>query len=64
MKTNSNQPIIALDRETLASLCAEVKETLALNPGMKKDNQHFGPADLWNIQRQGRKRTQRRNLHF
>lgn len=59
MKKQSTSLFSTMSKEQIENLTAIVSETLATGynlPPAKK----FTTADLWNIQRQGKTRTQRR----
>jgi hypothetical protein len=60
MKTQTNSGIFtSMSKTQVTNLTTVVDETLAMNLA----TQHcktFSAADLWNIQRHGRNRTQRR----
>ena len=58
MKATSNK-FAVLELTTLEELTKEVKETLA-PAAMLHQHKVFSVADLWNIQRQAKQRTQRR----
>ena len=63
MKQESNNSKVYLDQEELNMLVKEVKETVAADINIKKENVNkniFSAAELWNIQRM-KKRTQRRS---
>jgi hypothetical protein len=63
MKQESSNSKVYLDQEELNTLIREVKETVAADINLEKEDKHkhiFSAADLWRIQRlQGR--TQRRS---
>lgn len=59
MKKNSNTLFATISSEMVENLTTIVKETLA-NGFTAAKNKNFTAADLWNIQRQGKSRTQRR----
>ena len=62
MKTNTITKA-RVDERLLHEIKQEVKETLALDVELEqKNNSTFCVADLWNIHRQKRQRTQRRFL--
>ena len=63
MKQESNNSKVYLDQEELNTLVKEVKETVAADINIKKENVNkniFSAAELWNIQRM-KKKTQRRS---
>ncbi len=54
MKQELNDSRVYLDQEELNTLVREVKETVAANINLEKENENkniFSAADLWNIQR-------------
>ena len=54
MKQELNNSKVYLDQDELDSLVREVKETVAADINVKKENENkniFSAADLWNIQR-------------
>ena len=59
MKTQTNSLFTPVSAAVLVQLSAEVKETLAMdfNQPLTKI---FSAADMWNIERRKRTRTQRR----
>ncbi|MEP7143555.1 MAG: hypothetical protein ABI707_11825 [Ferruginibacter sp.] len=59
MKKQSTGLFIQMSAQQLENLTSEVKETLAIGFDQHK-SKIFTAADLWNIQRQGKSRTQRR----
>ncbi|MEO6548233.1 MAG: hypothetical protein ABIN94_09545 [Ferruginibacter sp.] len=59
MKTQSNSSTTQISAEKMQTLTTIVTETLAIGFSGAK-HKIFTSADLWNIQRQGRSRTQRR----
>jgi hypothetical protein len=63
MKQELNNSKVYLDKEELDTLVREVKETVAADINVKKENENkniFSAADLWNIHRM-RTRNQRRS---
>lgn len=63
MKQELNGSKVYLDQEEIDRLTKEVKETVAANINIEKENVNkniFSAADLWNIQRM-QTRTQRRS---
>jgi len=63
MKQELNNSKVYLDQDELDSLVREVKETVAADINVKKENENkniFSAADLWNIHRM-RTRNQRRS---
>ena len=58
MKKQSNNIFTAISKENVQNLTSIVKETLAA--GFNMPSKTFTAAQLWNIQRQGKSRTQRR----
>ena len=58
MRTQSNHLFTSIDKVDLVNLIPTVNETVSLDPGHK----NFTAAELWNIQRQGKGRIQRRYL--
>ena len=63
MKQELNNSKVYLDKEELDTLVREVKETVAADIDVKKENENkniFSAADLWNIHRM-RTRNQRRS---
>ncbi len=58
MKTQNTNLLTELDRTEINNLTKQVKETVATNVATHKPV--FSAADLWNIQRTNRPRTQRR----
>jgi hypothetical protein len=59
MKTTTNKLDVTISRQELEAITKEVKETLAFE--YCKQNKNFGSVDLWNIQRQRKSSTPRRN---
>ncbi|MEO5892398.1 MAG: hypothetical protein ABIQ31_19270 [Ferruginibacter sp.] len=59
MKKQSNNLFAAISTQMVENLTTVVKETLATGFNQPK-GKIFTAADLWNIQRQNRSRTQRR----
>lgn len=59
MKKNSTNLFATISTEMVENLTTIVKETLATGFNQSK-SKTFTAADLWNIQRQGKSRTQRR----
>ena len=59
MKKNSNTLFATISSTVVENLTTIVKETLANGFNAPK-SKTFTSADLWNIQRQGKSRTQRR----
>jgi hypothetical protein len=59
MKKQSTTSFIKMSTEHLGNLTNIVNETLATGFNQPK-SKIFTAADLWNIQRQGKSRTQRR----
>jgi hypothetical protein len=59
MKRQSNNLFALISTEQVKNLTSVVKETLAIDFNYSK-NKTFTAADLWNIQRQGKSRIQRR----
>ena len=63
MKQDLNNSKVYLDQDELNALVSEVRETVAADINLEKENQTkniFSAADLWNIQRM-HTRTQRRS---
>ncbi|MEP6684915.1 MAG: hypothetical protein ABJA35_16700 [Parafilimonas sp.] len=63
MKQELNNSKVYLDKEELNTLVREVKETVAADINVEKENENkniFSAADLWNIHRM-RTRNQRRS---
>jgi len=63
MKQELNNSKVYLDQEELNTLVREVKETVAADINLKKENENkniFSAADLWNIHRM-KTRNQRRS---
>jgi hypothetical protein len=63
MKQETNNSKVYLDQEELNTLVREVKETVAADINLEKENTNkniFSAADLWRIQRMQRS-TQRRS---
>jgi hypothetical protein len=63
MKQELNNSKVYLDQEELNTLVREVKETVAAEINLKKENENkniFSAADLWNIHRM-KTRNQRRS---
>jgi len=63
MKEESNNSKVYLDKEELNTLVKEVKETVATNINVGKENKDkniFSVAELWNIHRM-KTRNQRRS---
>jgi hypothetical protein len=61
MKKSSNSLINELSFSQIENLTRVTKETIAFD--LLQSSQHiFTPADLWNIQRNAKPRTQRRFL--
>ncbi|MBC7890261.1 MAG: hypothetical protein H7Z13_20490 [Ferruginibacter sp.] len=59
MKKQSNNLFTTISKQQVEKLTSVVKETLAM--GFNQPNiKIFTTADLWNIQRQGKTRIQRR----
>jgi hypothetical protein len=58
MKTTTNRLKVTISRKELEVMTGEVKETLALDYNRHKS---FTSIDLWNIQRQRKQTTVRRN---
>lgn len=61
MKKLSNILFVELSKEERMNLLKEVKETIAFAL-VEPRKRIFTAADLWNIQRQGKARVQRRYL--
>ena len=61
MKKQSNNLFTTISTEMVKNLTTVVEETLATGYNQSK-TKIFTAADLWNIQRQGKSRTQRRSL--
>jgi hypothetical protein len=59
MKKQSTGLFIQMSTQQLENLTSVVKETLAIG-FCQPNNKKFTAAELWNIQRQGRSRIQRR----
>jgi hypothetical protein len=63
MKQELNNSKVYLDQEELNTLVREVKETVAANINLTKENKNkniFSAADLWNIHKM-KTRNQRRS---
>lgn len=61
----NNNSKVYLDQEELNTLVSEVKETVAADINLEKDNEIrniFSAADLWNIQRTKMKIQRRSTL--
>lgn len=58
MQTNSSL-FTSISKTQVKNLIAEVKETIAMDFATP-NNKTFSTADMWNIQRHGKSRTQRR----
>jgi hypothetical protein len=58
MRKQSNQLFTSIDHVDLVNLTPTVNETLLIDAGHK----NFTAAELWNIQRHGKSRIQRRYL--
>ena len=58
MKTQNTNLLTELNKTEISKLTQEVKETVAMDA--KNHTTVFSAADLWNIQRTTRPRTQRR----
>ena len=59
MKKSANSLFASLSNSSIAQLTNEVKETLAFDLPFQIRHE-FAAADLWNLQRQAKSRTQRR----
>ena len=59
MKKSINSLFASLSKSSIAQLTNEVKETLALDLPFQIRHQ-FTAADLWDLQRRAKQRTQRR----
>lgn len=65
MKQELDNSRVYLDQEELNVLVNEVRETVAANINLEKENQNktiFSAADLWNIQRMKTKIQRRSTL--
>ncbi len=64
MKSNVMPSIVRIDKESLKSLMAETKETLAqeFNLQQSATNKKFGIVDLWNCQKSVRTAASRRSF--
>ena len=65
MKQELNNSKVYLDQEELDMLVREVKETVAVEIDLKKENENkniFSAADLWNIHRMKTRNTRRSRL--
>ncbi|MEP6465785.1 MAG: hypothetical protein ABJB05_05750 [Parafilimonas sp.] len=65
MKQELNNSKVYLDKEELNTLVSEVKETVAANIDLQKENENkniFSAADLWNIHRMKTKNKRRSTL--
>lgn len=51
MNRNVSSSIIVMEADELRQLTTEVKETVAENVDVKKEEKQFTSANLWNIQR-------------
>jgi hypothetical protein len=51
MNSNVTRTIIGMDAQELKNLTSEVKETVANNNFISKNDKSFCVADLWNIHR-------------
>ena len=60
MKHQSNTLFTQLNKQEVESLTTVVKETLAM--GIASTHKNFSAVDLWNIHRQRRSVTGRRNF--
>jgi hypothetical protein len=64
MKMQTNFSLFAsISKTQVKNLTREVKETLAVD-FEHNQNKTFSVADMWNIQRQGKSRTQRRGFIY
>lgn len=61
MKKQSGRLFTKINKDTLADLTMEVKETIAFNLA-NPPRKIFTDAELWNIRRQAKARVQRRYL--
>jgi hypothetical protein len=61
MKKQSNTLFTKVNKVELGGLTSEVKETIAFGI-LAPSHKIFTAAELWNIQRQGKARVQRRYL--
>ncbi len=59
MKKSTNSLFTSLSNSSFAHLTNEVKETIAFDLPTQNYRQ-FTAADLWNVQRKAKSRTQRR----
>ncbi|MEO8711734.1 MAG: hypothetical protein ABI405_06390 [Parafilimonas sp.] len=65
MKQETNNSKVYLDQEELNTLVREVKETVAADINIEKENSNkniFSAADLWRIQRMQRSTRRRSTL--
>lgn len=65
MKQELDNSKVYLDQDELSVLVKEVRETVAANINLEKENQNktiFSAADLWNIQRMKTKIQRRSTL--
>lgn len=65
MKQETNNSKVYLDQEELDTLVKEVKETVAADINLEKENINkniFSAADLWRIQRMRRSAQRRSTL--
>lgn len=53
MKLDVKPSFVKMEKETLAQLVTEVKETISVDLN-KKSKRSFGLTDIWNIRRNGK----------
>ena len=61
MKTQNKNTAVNIEKTAIESMYQETKETIATNM-TTANNKSFSSAELWNIQRNMRTRTGRRNF--
>lgn len=61
MTKQSNYPLIELSKQQVENLIKDEKEMVALD-FINSDNKIFTTVDLWNIQRQRKRRVTKRTL--
>ncbi len=62
MKTQNTFFLQTLGKTQLENLVKEVKETIAVNVPVIRQEKAFSSADLWNLERNRRSRQIRRHL--
>jgi len=54
MKLDVKPSFVKMEKETLAQLVTEVKETISVVDLNRKSKRSFGVTDIWNIRRNGK----------